>query len=646
MSYRFGNQHRPAAYSIIDPDSDGEGLRLFAMFIRNAPQSFPLINPNGSMSAADTRWRQNPLTTLAYTGYRYDTDNSLEVTAKLGYDLHKLLKGLSFDAKYAFDNDWGNFRGMGWRPYVYNYNIAAGTYKQGLANALPQLAFSKDSPVDKHYAEAALRYNRTFASIHKVSGVMLTNYQSKSQYIKNSEYSYVPHIYQALIGRANYEYDNKYLFEINIGYNGSNRFSEGHRYSLFPAASIGWVLTNEKFIPENEILSFAKIRASVGQVGNDDIGTFSYYYNSAYSQVNNAQYSFGTTQNPYITGLIESSLANDMITWETATKYNVGLDSQWFNSNLSFNIDLFRELRSDILVNPEQYIIAAGALGLSPANLGIVENKGIEVELGWNDKITKNFRYYAKGIFAFARNNIIEKSESAQPYDYLYQKGHPIGQFFGYRSMGFFQSYEEIAAAPQQFGLSNLVPGDIRYEDINGDGIIDTNDQTAIGYSTIPEITASATLGIEYKGFDLSFMFQGATRVSINPTADLGFDGNFGVFFEEHLNRWTPEAASTATYPVLKQVGSKGNTNNYYLSTFRLKDGSYLRLKNIQVGYSIPKNWLKNTPLSSVRLYANGFNIFTWAHVNYVDPEMDPKQTNGYFYPQQKVFNAGVNVQF
>lgn len=648
MSYRLGNQNRPAAYSIADGNnSDGEGMRLFGMFLRNPPQTFPLIHANGSASASKERWRQNPLTTLAYTGYRYDSDNSMEVTVNLKYNLRKLVKGLTFDGKYAFDNDWGNFRGMGWRPEIYGYNAQAGVYTEGGAHlVLPKTATSKDSPVDKHYFEAALRYNKTIAQKHKISGVALVNYRSKSQFISASEYSYVPHIYQALIGRANYEYDNKYLFEINMGYNGSNRFAEGHRYALFPAASFGWILTNEKFIPENDLLNFAKIRASIGQVGNDDIGSFSYYYNSAYSRVNNSQYSFGTNQNPYITGLMESSLANDMITWETATKYNLGFDSQWLKSRLSLNIDLFRELRSDILVTPGQYIIAAGVVKLSAANLGIVENKGIEMELGWNHKLNKDFRYFAKGIFAFARNEIIEKNESAQPYDYLYQKGNPIGQFFGYHAMGFFQSYEEIAAAPQQFGLSNLVPGDIRYEDINGDGIIDTNDKTTIGYSAVPEITASTTLGLEYKGFDISFMFQGATRVSINPTADLAFDGNFGCFFEEHLNRWTPETASTATYPVLKKVGAKGDTNNYYPSTFRLKDGSYIRLKNVQLGYSIPKKLLKGSPLNSVRFYANGYNLYTWAYVDYVDPEMDPNQTNGYFYPQQKVYNVGLNIQF
>jgi TonB-linked SusC/RagA family outer membrane protein len=577
----------------------------------------------------------------------------MELTAKFQYNLRKLVKGLTIDGKYAFDNSWGNFRGMGWRPFVYNYNDATKVYTQGLNGFLPKIDSSKDSPISREYAELAVRYNKTFNSVHKVSGVVLTNFRSSKA--RSGEYSYVPHIYQALVGRINYDYNERYLIEFNMGYNGSNRFAEGHRYDFFPAVSVGWVPTNEPYFPKNDILNFAKFRASAGQVGNDNLGNFSYYYRSSFSNINYTRYSFGTNHNPYINGLMEGSLSNELITWETATKYNVGFDSQWLKSKLSFNFDFFQERRTDILTNPGQYVIASGTqnetnankgkvIALAPSNFGIVENKGFEAELGWNDKIGQ-FQYFAKGMFAFARNKIIERSEEAQPYDYLYRKGNPIGQFYGYQFMGFFQSAEEIAAAPQQFGLTNVVPGDMRYKDINGDGIIDQNDETPIGYSTVPEITFSGQFGFSYKNFDMSLMLQGATNVTVNPTNEIGWDNRFGAFFQEHLDRWTPETAATATYPLLRKA-SLPNTNNYYTSTFWLKDGSYLRLKNMQVGYTIPRKVLKKTPLNSVRVYANGFNLFTLTEVTYVDPEMDPSKSNGFYYPQQKVYNVGINVTF
>lgn len=647
MSYRFGRENRPDAYSIIDGGADGENMRLFAVFIRNPPQAMPLLNPNGSFAGAVGRWRQNPIITMPYTGYDTYFDNSMETSFSLNYDLRKVLRGLTLDGKFAYDNAWENHNGMGLRPSLYSYNPINQAYTEGLKSFLPKLASDRTASTISQYGEFAIRYKNTFSKKHNVSGVALVNLTSKSAPSTTAnklaaEYQYVPHIYQALIGRVNYDFDNRYLFEVNMGYNGSNRFSEGHRYTLFPAASIGWVLTNESFIPKNDILNFAKFRGSAGQVGNDKLGSFSYYYQSTYG--NGAAYSFGSTANSTVTGLIEGTLPNDMITWETATKYNIGFDSKWIKSQLSLNVDLFKERRTDILTNPGQYIISAGSNGLPPSNLGIVENKGFEVELGWNQTIHK-FNYYVKGIVAFAQNEIMEKSEAAQPYSYMYQKGHPIWQYFGYQFDGFFNSYEEIAAAPQQFGLSTLVPGDMRYKDINGDGIINTSDKTAIGYSQVPELTYSGQFGFSYDGFDISLMFQGASRVSVYPNEEIGWDNKSGCFFPEHYNRWTPETQATATYPVLKK-GSDGLLNNYFLSDFWLKDGSYLRLKNLQVGYSFPKKWFKHSPISSLKIYANGFNLLTWTDIKYMDPEVDPSKDNGWYYPQQKVYNMGLNVTF
>ncbi len=640
MAYRFSRQNRPGTYDGLS--SNAEGLRLFAFFYRNAPQAFPLLNPNGSMAAAVGVWRQNPLVTLAYTGFRTDYDNQMETTFSLNYNLHKLLKGLTFDGKFSYDVDWGNWRGMQWRPYIYSYNPADGSYLQGLGAALPETNSARTAPTYNKYGEAALRYKKTFDKKHNVSAVALATYTSEST-PTGGEYSYVPHIYQALIARANYDFKNRYLFEVNMGYNGSNRFAEGHRYQLFPAASVGWVLTGESFMPQESILNFAKLRASVGQVGNDKLGSFSYYYKSTY--VNGAAYSFGSTHNSRITGLIEGRMANEMITWETATKYNAGFDTKWFNSQLTFNADIFKEHRTDILTNPQRFMVTSGINGVAPANIGVVDNQGYELELGWEGKVRNNFTYFAKAIFANAKNKVVEMSEAAKPYRYMYSTGHPIGQFIGYQFDGFFSSYEEIAASPQQFGLSNLAPGDIRYKDLNNDGVIDQNDQSAIGYSPVPEITYSLQLGCGYKGFDISVMFQGAARSSVYMVGDLGWDNSWGNYYDNHINRWTPETATTATYPRFQQK-SDGNNQNYYASDFWLINGDYLRLKNIQLGYSLPKALLRNTPLQFVRFYANAFNLLTWDKVKRVDPESNPDRNNGQFYPQQRIMNFGVNVTF
>lgn len=647
LSYNFRKQNRPAAYDGLT--SNSENMRLFGMFYRSSPQSFPLVNPDGSMAANDGLWRQNPLVTLAYTGYRTDYNSSMESSVRFNYNLRKLVKGLSLDGRFSFDSNWGNWRGMQWRPYIYKYNPDGDSYTQGLAGiSPPNVGSDKTSATYKTYGEVALRYKTTLAEKHHLAGMVSGSVQSVSRPSANTEYVYVPHIYQNLVGRINYDFGGRYLVEVNGGYNGSNRFSKGDRYAFFPSGSIGWIPTSEPFFPENKILNFMKIRGSVGKVGNDNLGGFSYYYVGAYGTErmggNDAGYAFGEGTGTAVTpGLSEIQMPN-VVTWETATKYNIGLESTWFNSALSLNIDLFKERREDILTTPQRFVLAAGAVGLPPYNFGIVENKGLEMELGWNSTIGK-VNYYLKGIYAFNRNEVIEKSEATKPYPYMYEAGLPINQFIGYQFDGFFSSYEEIASSAQQFGLSNIAPGDIKYKDINGDGIIDENDQTPIGYSTVPEMSYSLQLGVSYKGFDVSVMFQGAARNSVYLYQDLGWDNMTGNFYEEHINRWTPETAATATYPRFLQ-GSKATHQNYYLSDFWLKDGKYLRLKNVMISYTFDKKMLRKTPFSSLKIFATGYNLATWDKLKKVDPEVAPNSNNGYFYPQQRQYNMGINVSF
>ena len=234
LAYRFGSQNRPYGY-----DADGqEALRLFGMFYRNSPQAFPILNANGTYAAADGIWRQNPLVTLCYSGFFLNFNNKLETDFAFKYNLRKLLKGLSIDGKFSYDAGWSNNRSIQQRPNIYQYNPVNGTYKQGLEMVLPTKATNKTAATHRKYAEAAVRYKQSFSG-HNISGLVLYNMSYTST--PGGRYSYVPHIYQALVGRVNYDYENRYLFEVNAGYNGSNRFAEGHRYQLFPAASVGWV---------------------------------------------------------------------------------------------------------------------------------------------------------------------------------------------------------------------------------------------------------------------------------------------------------------------------------------------------------------------------------------------------------------------
>ena len=633
LAYRFGSQNRPYGY-----DADGqEALRLFGMFYRNSPQAFPILNANGTYAAADGIWRQNPLVTLCYSGFFLNFNNKLETDFAFKYNLRKLLKGLSIDGKFSYDAGWSNNRSIQQRPNIYQYNPVNGTYKQGLEMVLPTKATNKTAATHRKYAEAAVRYKQSFSG-HNISGLVLYNMSYTST--PGGRYSYVPHIYQALVGRVNYDYENRYLFEVNAGYNGSNRFAEGHRYQLFPAASVGWVLTNEPFFKENPILSFTKLRFSYGEVGNDKLGGFSYYYRSGYDE--GLGYTFGETHNPAIKGLIQGKSANENITWEVARKYNLGLETKWLKDKISASIDFFKERRSNILCEPERYSQAAGSNGLAPINYGVVTNQGYDLEIGYQDQ-KGDFGYSIKGIYGYAHNEIVEKSESVKPYAYMSQTGNPIGQFIGYISDGFFSSYEDVASSPVQFGQVSR-PGDIKYKDLNHDGVIDSNDQAPIGYNPVPEMTFSLAAGLNWKGIDFSILLQGAARSSIYLQQDIAWDNFWGNYYEEHIGRWTPETAATSPYPRFTKAATAAHPN-YYKSDYWLKDSKYLRLKNIQLGYTIPRKLLKKFGVRSLRVYANAYNLFTWDNVKKVDPESS-NNSNGQFYPQQKVINFGINLNF
>lgn len=652
LSYISGEQNRPCGYDGVDNSS--EGMRLFGMFYRNAPQAFALVNPNGSMGGSLGVWRQNPLVTLCQTGFYRNYSSKLEDNIQFDLDMGDWVDGLRLTGNFSYDASYGSWWGMIQRPYIYSWKATtvseddpfgwkAGNYVQGLAGVLPDKASGVTATTYNTYAEAALRYKHTFAGKHNVNAVALATYTSKNVPASGKTYSYVPHVYKALIGRVNYNYMNKYLFEANMGYNGSNRFAKGHRYQIFPAASAGWVVTEEPWMKAaKNVISFAKIRTSYGIVGNDNIGSFSYYYLSSYDNSANTGYSFGSTWQAKTNGLVEGKPANETISWEVSRKFDAGIDTKWFNNHFKLNADYFYEHRTGILNTPNNFTLVSGMNGMSPDNIGIIDNTGFEIETGYNNK-AGDFHYYIDGNVSYAHNTIIENGEAEQPYDYMYSKGHSIGQYTGYHWIGFFDSYSDIASSPTQFGLTNLMPGDIKYADVNGDGVIDDNDQATVGYSVVPEVTYGITLGFDWKGFDASVMFQGATRSTIYLYGDLGYDNMWGNYYEEHLGRWTPETAATATYPRLHRVSNE-NTNNYYASDFWMKDSSYLRLKNIQIGYTLPKDLTRKLKMRSIRVYANGYNLYTWDKVGKIDPE-SPK-TNGYLYPQQIIYNFGVNINF
>ena len=494
------------------------------------------------------------------------------------------------------------------------------------------------------YAEASFNYSRQFGD-HEVTALLLYN---QSKYYYPGEYDDIPHGYVGLVGRVTYNYKSRYLADINVGYNGSENFAKGHRYGLFPSMSLGWILSGEPFWKNlSTVIPFMKIRASLGKVGNDNMNgqRFLYLLGSYYIGNNGYNFGLGTwTGNAY-----EQTAGNPLVTWETATKQNYGVDIHFLQDRLSANVDFFTEDRKGILIANSSLLPGITAQKPSSVNLGRVKNHGYEISLTWRDRVGSDFNYSITPSMSFARNKVIENGEVPPLYEHLSGKGLPVGQRTGYEFFEFYRPGETEARYKEVYGtdmpkqMMEVRPGDCVYVDLTGDGVIDSNDVHAMFYSDVPEYTFSLNAGLTFKGFDFSMLWVGATNVTRNLQnpyrSQFGLVNRSGMMQWVADNSWTPETADTAILPRLSFVGK---TNNTYNSSVYYADASYARLKNLELGYTF------RTPsflpqLQQFRLYFSAYNLLTFSKFKANDPESATSQVN---YPITRVFNFGATVNF
>ena len=370
---------------------------------------------------------------------------------------------------------------------------------------------------NKIYIDASVDWAGSFGK-HNIGALLLGK---ASKYTMPNDSYHVPSGIMGFVGRVTYNYDDKYMAELNAGYNGTEQFREGKRFGLFPALSVGWVPTAEKFFPENDILTFMKIRASYGEVGNDQLGgSRRYYYLPNTYNLNQSGYYLGngngSVQNTYFAGAVEGSLGNPDITWERARKYDVGVETKFFKNRLSIDFDWFYEKRDNILTTlgtiPAIYGVSSG--DVPPANVGITENHGFETVVNWTEN-RGGLLYTVSGNISYARNKIIFKAEASNPYPWMNETGHAIGQRFGLISDGLFNTKEELESRPYNTYTGNEATlGDIRYKDLDGDGKIDQNDRAPIGKPNYAEYHFGIKAQFAYKGFDLRILFTGSLNGS------------------------------------------------------------------------------------------------------------------------------------
>lgn len=506
------------------------------------------------------------------------------------------------------------------------------------------LGYSESSSKSRNwYLETALNYDHQFGN-HQVTGLLLYN-ESKIFYPPTNPD--LPTGYVGLAARATYNYRLKYMLDINLGYNGSENFAPGKRFGLFPSVAVGWTLTEENFL-KNKIafLDYLKLRFSYGLVGNDRFGSNRFLYlpnsYSLSSSDSNPGYYFGTTITTATNAASESRIGNPNVTWEKATKQNIGVDLKLFRGKLSATGDYFYEYRDNILAQ-RNVVPSLIAISLPAQNIGRVQNQGYEVELKWRSNFGK-LNYNLTGNMSFSRDKILYQDEIPKLYDYLATTGRPVGTRWAYRFDGFWTADDIDHLTDFPNASYTPQPGDARFKDINGDGVIDSFDQSVTGYPDAPEYVFSLAGGADYRGFDISFLFSASTHCSriLSDTWRKPFQdiGQWALMQWIADNSWTPETASTAFLPRITLTGAN---NNFRQSDIYVQDASYIRLKNVEVGYAFTAGVLKRLGISRMRVYANGFNMLTITKLKILDPEM---QTSGKAYPLIKIANIGLNVTF
>ncbi len=646
-------------------------------------------NNGGQLLYADDEHRYNILGQLAHSGYSTRTRRYLNGSFKLAHDLDFITQGLKVEAQFSYDAMNGhtkshkvetksiaNYTYPGYATWKLDgqsvsvwkneadYWAKNGTYvtaNNQTIDRVPSASLSNADPEGTSRFQARLDYSRKFER-HDVSAMALWYQQSK---IIGNE---IPYRYTGLALRATYAFDNKYLAEFNVGYNGSENFAPGKRFGLFPAGSIGWVISRENFMKQIKWINLLKVRGSYGLAGSDLVSSAAkrFAYLQTYLSKDEFKTYFGESLTANSTWYEEGLLANANLTWEKARKMNVGIDMALFHEQLTLSLDYFREHRYDIITDLSAsnklgfpYIVGQAAPLI---NSGIVDNHGFEIELGWTSRIGRHFRYYFKPNVTFARNKVVFSNEIAyidgngRSCPWRQETGKRLGENIDYIFDHFVADQAEADMLNAMNGGSGfgswgtVGPGDVVYKDLNGDGRVDDYDRAAIGNPRMPELQFGLPLGFQYKNLDFSMLFQGSALCSVQLSYGAVWDfplfdqNRVGKVKKMHLQRWTPETAVSAKYPAL-HYGVHNNNKNPDSSLF-LYNAAYMRLKNVEIGYSLPKKWLTKANIQNVRLYIQGLNLLTIDGLGDIDYDPEVKNGGGSWFPIQRVYNFGINVTF
>lgn len=595
--------------------------------------AFPVKTTNGYWGS-NMIYKTNPIANIADYGYQQTNSRMFEADLRITQDLSMLLKGLNAEIAVAYDNS-ADFIEVGSKGYQYEVNTIneyGDIFSQieGDNSSYTITKSTLDGQMIRSNLETKLGYDNAFGKHQLRLSAMYHQDMQEGIGVNSAVYR------QSIIGLAGYNFSNRYMIDLVANYSGNSYMPEGDRFRFYPAVSVAWNLSSENFMKNISFIDCLKFRTSYGRSGLET--GLSYGMNKAF-WVSGPGYVFGDGLNTS-GGLYENEVMAGSYDMETSDKFNIGLDLKMFK-HLLFTVDAYVDKRTDIFVNNN---LVSGMFGLSlpKQNVGETKYRGLEFNIGWNDD-TNPFKYYVNANLSVLDSEIIEAGEALQPYDYLYKKGNKVDQFFGLEAIGFFNDQADIDNSPKQT-FSDVRPGDIKYKDQNDDKKIDSYDVVPLGKSTsIPEMVYGLNLGFEYKGFGVDMTFQGISGISKHLSVDhihrpLMNNKNISTWYLKDKVRWTETTKDIANVPRLSTIN---NSNNMQLSSLWLEDGSFFKMRNLNIYYSLPDRWVKKIKMDKCKVYVRGENLFSLDKIDYFNCESLTLN-----YPDITSVQLGVNINF
>lgn len=624
----------------------GEG-QIWAAAMNNNPIAIPPMYSDGKVASAGNDDRANPWMLATQGGYIETWDNTIQTNVVLEQDLKFITKGLKFTGRFGFDTKNRNIKKHRQWPEQWraererdsNGNIV---YRK-LTDEKAMYHEGASSGTRKEFFEAILNYNRSFGD-HQVGGTMKYTQDQTTNTTDNSGYNWLSRKHQGLAGRFTYGWKYRYFFDFNFGYNGSENFASGEQFGFFPAYSVAWNIAEEPLIKKKmQWMNMFKVRYSYGKVGSDYVNGIRFPFLATFQD--NGSYNWGDYNNGNnYNGLMYKSIASDAITWEIATKHDVGVDISLWNDKISATVDYFHETRDGIYMSRKSLSDMVGLQGIVPAaNVGKIRSTGFDGNAALHHQFNK-VSFTLRGNFTYSKNTVLEADENYSVYPYRMQRGYRVSQNMGYIALGLFKDYDDIRNSPYQ---GDVMPGDIKYKDINSDGVINANDHVPIGSTTRPNFVYGFGLSASWKNFDANVHFQGTGQSTflINGQSVYAFSqGDWGNILQDMVDSgyWSlgVNEDPNARYP---RLSYGGNANNYQASSYWLRDGSYLRLKTLEIGYTLPKNITRLLRMNNVRIFFIGTNLLTFSDFKLWDPEMGSSTGQG--YPLTKSCTLGLTIK-